>query len=400
MRVLSITGNRNISHNKNEIWIISEGRFSDIDLAEVVDEKVDGPYKEYRISGIGRYLLNPHSIEVKKKLIGGEIHHKQGTIKKIRKSIYKILPAFLKKGYGNSSLSPEVIVSRYKLRIPGMQDAELETHLNKIYDQLKFYDTFSKKLAQLEPDNIFQIVGICEDIGGNYSYLKLQGSIEEKIKYLGKSISKDVGVVLNKAYVGDGLYELRGYDFKSYNAAKFYRLLSYSNDGVQKACVLTGDNKIEFYITDHHLLNFMLLLEQSLQANPKLSKAFEMCVAGQVNPIKLFFNKKLEIDYSKSPLPAIYQDALKTYDLGTNHRNLIKPILNYLQIGISFNYMLAADDQDDRMFTHISVLHDLRALEQLRKNLPEVYTAISKRGFVTESGRYYLLDSINGYNNA
>ena len=400
MRELSTSGNRDISHHKNGIWIISEGRFCDIDLADVIDEKVDGPYKEYKISDIGRYLLNPNTIEVKKKLIGGEVHYKLGTIKKIRKSIRKILPAFLKNGNSNSSLAPEVIVSRYKLRIPDMQDPELETHLNKIYDQLKFYDSFSKKLGRLDPGKISQIVGICEDIGGNYSYLKLQGSIEEKIKYLERSISKDVGVVLNKAYVGEGLYELRGYDFKSYNGAKFYRLFSYSNDGVQKACVLAGHDKVEFYITDHNMLNFMLLLEQSLQANPKLKNAFEMCVAGQVNPIKLFFNKKLEIDYSKSPLPAIYQEAFKTYDLGTNHRNLIKPILNYLQTGISFNYMLAADDQDDRMFTHISVLHDLRALEQLRKNLPEVYTAISKRGFVTESGRFYLLDSINGYNNA
>jgi hypothetical protein len=400
MIVLSVTENNNFSHNNNGIWVISEGRLSDIDLAEIVDEKIDGPYKEYKISDIGRYLLNPHSIEVHKKLIGGEIHYKLGTIKNIWKSIHNVLPAFLKKRNGNSSLSPEVIVSRYKLRIPGMQDAELETHLNKIYDQLKFYDSFSNKLALLDPNKIFQIVGICEDIGSNYSYLKLQGSIEEKIKYLGKSITKDVGVVLNKAYVGDGLYEMRGYDFKSYDAAKSYRLFSYCTDGVQKACVLTGDNKVEFYITDYLMLNFMHLLEQSLQVNPKLSKAFEMCVAGRVNPVKLFFNKKLEIDYSKSPLPAIYQDALKTYDVGTNHGNLIKPILNYLQIGISFNYMLAADEQDDRMFTHISVLHDLRALEQLRKNLPEVYTAISKHRFVTESGRYYLLDSINGYNNA
>ena len=74
--------NRNLSHNYNGIWVISGGRFSDIDLAEVIGEKVDGPYKEYKISAFGRYLLNPHSIEVKKKLIGGEIHYKLGTLKK------------------------------------------------------------------------------------------------------------------------------------------------------------------------------------------------------------------------------------------------------------------------------------------------------------------------------
>ncbi|CAB1064083.1 hypothetical protein D1BOALGB6SA_8874 [Olavius sp. associated proteobacterium Delta 1] len=397
---MSTACNCNLSHNNKDIWVISEGRISDIDLSGVIGEKVDGPYKEYKISDIGRYLLNPHSIEVKKKLIGGEIHYMQGIIKKIRKSIHKTLPAFLKKRKQNPSLSPEVIVSRYKMRIPSMKDSELEVHLNKIYDQLKSYDSFSKKLDLLDPPNIFQIVGICEDIGGNYSYLKLQGSIEEKIKYLGKSIAKDVGVILNKAYVAEGLYELRGFDFQSYNPAVSYRLFSYNNGKEHKACVLTSLNQVEFYITDNHLLKHMFLLEQSLKANPSLCKVFELCTGGEANPIKLFFNKKLEIDYAKSPLPAIYQDVLKTHNTGSNSRNLIKPILNYLQIGISLNYMLADDDKDDRTFTHISVLHDLRALEPLRKNLPDVYAAVAKHGFITDSGRFYLLDSINGYNNA
>ena len=108
----------------------------------------------------------------------------------------------------------------------------------------------------------------------------------------------------------------------------------------------------------------------------------------------------MEIDYAKSPLPAIYEDVFRTHNPGSNQRNLIKPILNYLQIGISLNYVLATDDKDHRMFTHISVLHDLRALEPLRKNLPDVYAAVAKQGFITDSGRYYLLDSINGYDNA
>jgi hypothetical protein len=397
---LSTTFDCDLPFNNKKIWIVSECRFSDIDLRQVVDEKVDGPVKEYRLSEIGRYLLNPNSIEVKKKLIGGEIHYKHGSIKKIRKSIYKFLPAVLRKREKHPSLSPEVIVSRYKLRIPAMKDPELEAHLDKIYDQLKSYDSVSRRLAQLDPQKIFQIVGICEDVGGNYSYLKLQGSIEERIKYLGNSIAKDVGVILNKAYVGDGLYELRGYDFKSYNPDRSHRLFSYNSAGELKACVLTDRNRVEFFITGYHLLKHMFLLEQSLRVNPSLCQAFEMCTGGQANPVKLFFNKKLEFDYSKSPLPAIYQDVLKAHNLGSNYSNLIKPILNYLQIGISLNYTLAADDPDGPICTHISVLHDLRALEPLRKNSPDVYAAVSQLGFVTESGRYYLLDSINGFNHA
>ena len=71
--------NSDLSHNNNNIWIISEGQYSDIDLKGMVEGNVAGPYKEYKISDIGRYLLNPDSIEVKKKMIGGEIHYKQGA---------------------------------------------------------------------------------------------------------------------------------------------------------------------------------------------------------------------------------------------------------------------------------------------------------------------------------
>ncbi len=394
------TSKHNLAPSNSGIWVISEGRPSDIDLGRVVESNVDGRCQEYKISDIGRYLLNPHSIEVKKKLIGGEFHYKQRPLMKIRRAFGRILPKSLKRSKKNATILPDVVVSRYKLRIPSMNDGELEAYLNKIYDQLKTYDSVAKKLAQMDPGNIVQIVGICEDVGGNYSYLKLQGGVEEKIKYLGSHISKDVGVILNRAYIADGLFELRGYDFKSYDPARSYRLFSYKSGGETKACVLTGSKKVDFHLSDHSLIQLMHLLEQSLRANPGLSKAFRLCIAGQAKPVKLFFNKKLEIDYSTTPLPAVYQDVFKIHNVGLNQRNLIKPILNYLQIGVSLNYTLAADHQDDRMFTHISVLHDFRALEPLRKNLPEVYAAVLKRGFASEAGRYYLLDSINGYNNA
>ncbi len=394
------SSNLNLSHNNSGIWIISEDRFSDIDLGRVVDDNLDGPHKEYKISDFGRYLLNPRSIEVKKKMIGGEIHYKQGAFKKIRRALRKILPARSKDGKINAGLAPEVIVSRFKLRIPAMQDPALESYLNKIYDQLKTYDSFAKRLAQLDLRRVVQVVGICEDVGGNYSYLKLQGSIDEKIKYLGNFITKDVGVILNKAYIAEGLFELRGYDFKSFTPAKSYRLLAYKSGGEPKACVLTGRNQVEFYLSDYHLIKYLHLLEQSLRADSGLCGAFGQCLAGQAQPIKLFFNKKLEIDYAKSPLPAFYQDVFRTLNVSLKQRNLIKPMLNYLQIGVSLNYMFNDDNRDDRMFTHISILHDCRALEPLRKNLPEVFATVSKLGCASEAGRYYLLDAINGFNNA
>ena len=391
--------NSDLSHNNNNIWIISEGRYTDVSLEGVNDGKVAGPYKEYKISDIGRYLLNPNSIEVKKKLIGGEIHYKQGALKKIGRFFRKILPNTSRRQSKGRSISPDLIVSRYKLRIPPMKDPDLEAHLNQFFGLLRSYDSVPKKLALLDPHKIFEIIGICEDIGGNYSYLKLKGSIEEKIKYLENSFSKDVGVVLNRAYIADGLFELRGYDFESYKPERSYRLISFTNDGGPAACVLTGHNKVDFYLSDYTLIKHMHLLEQSLRTNPSISEAFIRCVKGQATPIKLFFNKKLEIDYAKTALPAIYQDVFKTLDVELNQRNLVKPILNYLQIGVSLNYILPEEGQEDRMYTHISVLHDFRALEPLRKNLPQVYSALLQQAFSTEAGRYYLLDSINGYSN-
>ncbi|MEE4602815.1 MAG: hypothetical protein V2J65_16160 [Desulfobacteraceae bacterium] len=388
-----------LSQNNRKIWIITDGRSLEIDLKGVVDGSISGPYKQYMISEIGRYLLNPQSIEVKKKLIGGEIHCKQGVLKNIAKPFRKLLPKASKHPNNGSQISPELIVSRYKTRVPPMKDPDLAAHLNQFYGLLKSYDSVPKKLALLDPQKLAEIIGICEDIGGNYSYLKLKGSIEEKIKYLETYFSKEVSVILNRAYVADGLFELRGYDFASYTPARSYRLVSFSNDGEPTACVLTDQNKIDFQLNDVDLIKHMHLLEQSLRANPSISEAFSRCVEGQATPIKLFFNKKLEIDYAKTALPAVYQNVFKMFDVGRNQRNLIKPILNYLQVGVSLNYILPEEDPEDRLYTHISVLHDFRALEPLRKNLPQVYSALLKQAFFTEAGRYYLLDSINGYSN-
>ncbi|MBT8372352.1 MAG: hypothetical protein KJO34_15405, partial [Deltaproteobacteria bacterium] len=157
---------------------------------------------------------------------------------------------------------------------------------------------------------------------------------------------------------------------------------------------------IDFYLSDYDLIKHMHLLEQSLKANPSFNKMFMLCIEGQATPIKLFFNRKLEIDYSKTALPAIYQDVFKALKVELNQRNLIKPVLNYLQLGVSLHYFHLADSLEDRMLTHISVLHDFRALETLRNNLPHVYSEILKRAFSSEAGRFYLLDSINGYTNA
>jgi hypothetical protein len=217
---------------------------------------------------------------------------------------------------------------------------------------------------------------------------------------LGNFISKDVGVILSRACIEEDLFEMRGYDFLTHEPNATYKLFTYHSGGAQKACVLTENNNIDFYLKDCRLLRHMHLLEQALRSDPSLSRAFNLCIEGQATPIRLFFNKKFEIDYSKAALPEVYLDVFKSLNLELTKKNLIQPILNHLQIGISLSYILLSDSNQDRMHTDISILHDLRALEPLRKNLPHLYFEFEKRAMISEAGKFYLLDSINGTSNA
>ena len=386
--------------NSNKIWIVSNGRDPEVGPDRLQDDTISDPARQYRLSDIGRYLLNPNTIEVKKRLIGCEVHHTLTGFQKIRKALRRLLPNFVLQQQNAPFPVPEVMVSRFKLRIPPLKDPGLWKHITHICDQLRIHDSIGRRLARLEPRRVSQMVGICEDIGGSYSYLKLQGSIEDKIKYLASNVSKDVGVILSKAYVGDGLFELRGYDFQSFEDRRFWRLVSYDEASETRICVLTDSNQIEYQLGDPLVIKLLQLLEHALQADEGMKNAFGLCIEGRAQPIKLFFNKKLEIDYTKSPLPPIYQQVFNSLNVSANQKNLVKPLLNYLQIGISLNYVLFDDEQGEQMFTHITVLHDIRALESLSKNLPEVYAQMLKRSFNSEAGRFYLLDSINGYSNA
>jgi hypothetical protein len=211
-------------------------------------------------------------------------------------------------------------------------------------------------------------------------------------------ISKSVGVLLRKAHIAEGLFEMRGFDFGAYDSGRTHRLITYQKNGKPGCCVLNSNNKVDFAIDDAELIKYMLLLEQSLKADVNLKNAFNLCVRNQANPFKLFLNKQLEVDYSKSPFPEVYRDILKAKNIDPNQQNLIRPSLNYLQIGISFNYIPQPNGAEEKMMTLISVMHDLRALDVIRKNLPQVYAEISKYVSVSEAGTFYLLDSIEGFN--
>ena len=385
--------------SNTDIWIITQGRDSQFDLSKIDGGKVNENVREYQISDIAYYLLNPQPIEVEKRLIGCEIHYPQRTITKIVEKLKRLLPRRLRRVFNSHLIPPEVLVSPSKIWIPPLKDQRLENHLLNIYGSLRAYDAVARRITQLDPYQIAHVIGICKDLGGSLTYLKLQGSIEEKLKYMQNYISKNVGVLLRKAYIGDGLFEMRGFDFSAFRSDLTHRLMVFERNDKSQCCVLDSNNAVEFRLDNDDLLKYMFLLQQALAEDKKLTKAFEMCMRNQAKPVKLFFNQKLEVNYAKSPFPKVYRDILSDNKIDVHQRNLIRPALNYMQIGISFNFIPQYNGFEENMTTLISVLHDLRALEMLRKKLPLVHDEIQNRVKGSEVGMFYLLDSIEGFNN-
>ncbi len=381
------------------VWIISRGKHAKFDLSSIYEGVKTTFVKEYRISDLAKYLLNPNPIEVKKILVGCDVILHQPFSDKIRDILRKILP---QKMHGllkdNEILSDSIMVNRER-NSSAFKDEDLESHITKIQMALRGYDPILKMLSKIVPNETENITGICEDVGGNRSLLNLKGDIEEKINYMANYILKDVGVILEKAHVSDGLFEMSGYDFSQYNSKNTHRLIKFYDDGVPRYCVVGFEGKVEFWVDDISLIKQMHLLEHSLKANPKFNKSLSMCTSGDAKPLRLLFKQPLEIDYSKSPLPAIYKDIFETYDVGSIEKDAVMKSLRNSQLGILFNYVPKSSEGEKKLFTNVSVMHDVRALEPIKEDLPEIYSIINKMASVSEAGKYYLLDSIRGYTN-
>jgi len=379
-----------------DIWVISKGKLTDIDLSRICEGCKTETVTEYSLSELGRYLLDPNPIQVEKKLIGCEVHY-YPPFYKIKSKIRKILPKKLHGLLKDEQIPPDALLSNYVTNKAPMNDKDLELHLNRVMELLRPYDPVIKKLLDLDQSKVADIVGTCQDVGGNLSYLNIQGSIDDKIGYLTEFIYKNVGVILDKAYISDGLFEMKGFDFQSYEAEKSYRLIKFFINGEAKACVLGVDDKVECWIEDVKLLHYLQLFAQLIKMNPKLNKSLKLCMTGKAEPMKLFFNRQLGIDYSEANLPEIYRRAFEMHDIAPSKKSIIKPVLNHSQLGVTFNYVPQSRTSADRLFVNFSVMHNFKALEPIKDALPQVYSEINKSASITEVGKFYLLDSFRGY---
>ena len=60
------SGKKQQSISNKDVWIINRGRHTKLDLSKVCKGIKTTLVKEYRISDLTKYLLNPNPLEVKK----------------------------------------------------------------------------------------------------------------------------------------------------------------------------------------------------------------------------------------------------------------------------------------------------------------------------------------------
>jgi hypothetical protein len=160
--------------------------------------------------------------------------------------------------------------------------------------------------------------------------------------------------------------------------------------------VLNEDHTIAFWLEDVKLVNYLQLFEYCIQHNPHMRESLIRCIQGKAAGLRLMVNPRLEIDYSRAPLPAVFQEAMgRTRPADFNDR-LIKQNLNLYQVGVSFNAMTLEESGRRELCTHISILQNLRALEPIKDQLPDLFAEMAKRAADSEEGRFYLLESVSG----
>ena len=380
---------------KDKLWIISEDDSPGFDLTSLNDKEISGHFKAYDLSELGRYLLNPNPIAIQDRLIGCNITLKKSKQRKLKDKLKDFFSKSSNSGAPSPDLTQEFISSSH-VKTYTFRDYKLESHFKNIYNALLPYDSLLRLLYQLDLTKVYEITGICEDIVGNRYQLDLQGTVNDKLNYMTTNLLTDVNITMQKAYLSKGLFELRGFNFTTYNPLKAHKLIRFYKDGKVTFCLLDKNKNIVFYVTDPKLVYCMQLFQQSLETNRKLYEAINLCFKGDAKPFKLFFTNQLEFSYTNTHLPKIFRTDSKIVDMPPEKKTIIADSLNDQQRVISFNYVPQLEGGNEKMHTNISVMHALKALDPIKEQIPDLFSEIDKQAPLSDSGRYYLLDSMRG----
>ena len=374
-----------------KLWVVSPPRVARFAIDFPGMEKGPTTAREYRISAIGHYLVSPASLDVSRRLAGCEIHWKVSRLSRWLSSLRRLAG---KKGAGRKPFLALMMDFPKPATSPFATDLKL--HIDRLYDGLRPFDSFFQALEAVDPGRVSRVAGICEDDAGLRAPVTLDGPARQQLDFIHRHAGRKIDVRLKRAHIADGLFEMKGFDFINFDPDIAYRLIRFVHDGRPKACVLNEDHSIAFWLQDVKLIGYLQLFEHCIQHNPPLRESLNHCIQGRAAALRLMFNPHLEVDYSSAPLPAVFQEAIGRIHMADPQDLLIKRNLNQYQVGVSFNTMALQESGRSELRTHISILQDLRALEPIKDQLPELFAEMAKRSAQSEEGNFYLLESISG----
>lgn len=382
---------RQMNNDLEKLWVISQPRMARYALDHPVLKSTHATAREYRISAIGRYLISPAALNVQRRLVGCEIHWHPSPLERWKQRLLSCIgkqptahrpPLSLTMDFPNLLISPA--------------DSNLDRHVRHLYDSLRPFDSFHPALETIDPTAVDNVTGICEDEAGYRSPIAIDGNPQEQLDYVRRYTGRQIEVRLKRAHTADGLFEMNGFDFANCDLGAHHRLIRFVHDSVPKACVLNDDHTIAFWLDDVQLLSYLQLFEYCIRNNRQLRESLKLCIQGKATALRLIFNHRLEIDYSRAPLPAVFKEAIGENPLADHNDRLIKQNLNLYQVGVSFNAITTGESGRRELCTHISILQNLMALEPIKDSLPTLFAEMAKRSAQFEGGKFYLLESICG----
>jgi hypothetical protein len=384
-------GNQQMHTDLEKIWVISPPRVARFAINHPGMEAAPTTAREYRISSIGRYLVSPAALNVRRRLAGCEIHWRVSRASRWLSPLGRL--AGKKAAERRPPLS---LIMDFAQPLASPFDTRLKRHIDRLYDNLRPFDSFYQALDGINPDRAERVAGICEDDTGLRAPVALDGDPRQQLDFIRRHAGRQIEVRLKRAHVAEGLFEMKGFDFIKFDHRISHRLIRFVQDGRPRACVLNADHSIDFWLDDVKLVNYLQLFAYCIQHNPPLRESLLQCIQGKAAAVRLMFNPRLEIDYSRAPLPAVFQEAFGRTRLTESYDRLIKENLNQYQVGVSFNSMALQESGRSELCTHVSILQDLRALEPIKDRLPDLFAEMAKKAAQSEEGSFYMLESIYG----
>jgi hypothetical protein len=359
-------------------------------------EPIPAQVMEFEVSDLGYYLLSPRPIQVTGTLIGCEIHPSKGLLSKWKRLILRKTTLSSKSHADHGSTLMEWVGSAPASATSMLRDPTLASHIDIISEALRPFNPIRRELASIDFRGLEDLVGVTEDATGVRTRLVLKGTLEDKRDYLLENLLREVPITLRNAYLADGLFEMRGYDIQGFRPERVRRLVRFNRAGRARCAFLSANNRIDVQVPDMNRFRYVRIFDQAVRTDPEMANRLKECLQGDILPLKLFFNDRFSIAYSNQQLPSPFLDIFDGTDMKSDIREMVVHSLKKGQIGISFSYLPLKGRGRGKTYATVSVMHDIRAFEAVKKEAPTVYREIQSRAGVRGNIPYYLLESITG----